>query len=152
MIPRRIIAVRDESEAACVVDLDCGHSRHVRDRPPLESYPWVRDPDARRARVGTSIECGRCDAFERPVGAQRYREGPEWNAATVPAGLLKRHELKAGVWGELTVVSGRVRMRYHAPIDRVVELGVGDIGIVPPEVPHELEILGDAVVRLDFYR
>jgi hypothetical protein len=62
VIARRIVAVRDESESACIVELECGHSRHVRDRPPLESYPWVRDPVQRRARIGTTIECGRCEA------------------------------------------------------------------------------------------
>lgn len=66
---RRIIAVRDESESSCIVELECGHSRHVRDRPPFESYPWVRDPVQRSARVGTEIECGICDAADEDRGA-----------------------------------------------------------------------------------
>lgn len=152
VIARRIVRVNLESEDTCVVDLDCGHSRHVRDRPPFEDYSWVRDADARRARIGALIECGRCDALERPVGARRYREGTPWTSESLPAGLRKVHALKAGVWGELYVLAGRVRLRHDPPVARVVELGVGDVATIPPEIPHELELAPDAVVRLDFYR
>lgn len=103
-------------------------------------------------RIGGAIECLSCDALVRPAGARRYREGPTWNASTIPAASLKRHELKGGVWGELVVLAGRARLRYHAPIGRDLELGVGDVGCVPPGVPHELELLDEASVRLDFYR
>lgn len=149
---RRILRIHVESANACVVDLECGHSRHVRDRPPLETHPWVRDADQRLARIGATIECGSCDALARPPSARRYREGPPWTAATLPAGLRKRHELKAGVWGELVVVTGRARLRYAAPIDRQVEIVAGQSGSIPPEVSHELELLDDATVRVDFYR
>lgn len=149
---RRILRIHDESPTVCVVDLDCGHSRHVRDRPPLETHPWVRDAEQRLARIGAKIECGSCDALSRPPNARRYREGPPWTAATLPAGLRKRHELGAGVWAELVVITGRARLRYHAPLDRSVEIAVGQTGSVPPEVPHELELLDEAIVRLDFYR
>jgi len=152
VIPRRIVAVREQSEGVGVIDLDCGHSRHVRDRPPQESFPWIRDEDERRARIGTTIECGSCDALVRPKQMKRYRKGPSWNATTIPAGLFKRHELAVGVWGELTIVSGRIRLRYFAPLERELELGVGTVGTLAPEIPHELELLGDVLLRLDFYR
>jgi DTW domain-containing protein len=58
----RIVAIEVESEDTVVVELDCGHRRHVRDRPPLSSHPWVRDADARARRIGAAIECGHCDA------------------------------------------------------------------------------------------
>lgn len=62
MVVRRIVAVTVESEDTCVVELECGHRRHVRDRPPLSSHPWVRDADARQQRISERIECGLCDA------------------------------------------------------------------------------------------
>jgi tellurite resistance-related uncharacterized protein len=152
MIPRRIVAIDPESDDSCVVQLDCGHRRHVRDRPPLEVHPWVRDPTARAARVGTSIECGWCEACRRPDGVTRYREGPQWDATTIPAGLRASHSLRAGVWGELVVHSGRIRLRYLAPLDRTLELGPGDTASIPPELPHELELIGDVQLRVDFFR
>lgn len=152
MIPRRIVSIDVESDDSVVVHLDCRHRRHVRDRPPLERHPWVRDPAAHAERVGTSIECGWCETLRRPDDVARYREGPVWDAATIPAGLRARHTLKAGVWGELVVLAGRVRLRWLAPLDRTVELGAGDTVSIPPELPHELEIVGDVQLRVDFYR
>jgi tellurite methyltransferase len=152
MIERGIVAVHEESVDTCIVELDCGHRRHVRDRPPFERHPWVRDAAARGARVGQRIECGRCEALERPVTATRYREGPIWDQQTVPRGLLAAHRLKPGVWGELTILEGRVRLRYLPPLDRVRELGSGDTASIPPELPHQLELTGDVRLRLDFWR
>lgn len=93
MIARRIVAVRDESEGACIVELECGHSRHVRDRPPFESFPWVRDPAERSARVGTAIECGLCDA------GGEDRHAPEELRAVDIAG-----EYAIATWKNLLVV------------------------------------------------
>lgn len=152
VVARRIMAVHDESADSCIVDLDCGHRRHVRDRPPLERYPWVRDAEARAARIGQSIECGRCDARERPSAAQRYREGVPWTNATLPAGLRKAHALKAGVWGELVVLAGGARLRFDPPIAASLRLRAGDVASIPPEVSHELVLDEDGVVRIDFWR
>lgn len=152
MVDRRIISLELESEGTCVASLDCGHTRHIRHRPPLENYPWILDPAQRDARVGERIECGRCDALERPADAVRYRQTDVFEAATIPAGLLKRHTLKAGAWGEIVVLSGRLRYTIHGPMDREFILEPGAVGVVPPEVPHEIEPLGDVRVRIDFYR
>lgn len=152
VVDRRILAVHEESADTCVVALDCGHRRHVRDRPPFERHPWVRDADARAARVGQSIECGRCDALERPTTAQRYREGTPWTDATLPAGLRKAHSLKAGVWGELVVLAGTARLRFDPPFARTLQLAAGDVASIPPELTHELVLGADALVRVDFYR
>jgi ferredoxin len=152
VVDRRIVGIHEESPGTCVVELDCGHRRHVRDRPPLERHAWVHDARARDARIGTPIECGWCDACVRPEGVRRYREGPSWDAGAIPAGLLASHRLRAGVWGELVVLEGRVRLRYLAPLDRELVLEAGAVAAIPPELPHELELLGDVRLRLDFYR
>jgi len=65
MVARRILRIHDESPSSCVVELECGHRRHVRDRPPLERHPWVRDPVARQAKIGAAIECGLCKPVDR---------------------------------------------------------------------------------------
>lgn len=141
-----------EAPDTCVVELDCGHARHVRDRPPLERHGWVREPAERAARIGQSIECGRCEQLQRPESTTRYREGPPWTQATIPAGLRHRHTLKAGTWGELVVLAGHATLRYFEPLDRTCELGPGEVGVVPPQIPHELEASDDVRLRLDFYR
>lgn len=151
MIDRKIVAIETEPDGAVVATLDCGHRRHVVHRPPLASNPWILDAAEREARLGQRIECGRCDALERPVDMTCYRQTAVFEAATIPAGLLHSHTLKPGVWAEIVVLAGRLRYRI-APLARELILEPGVPGVVPPEVPHEIAALGDVRVRIDFYR
>ena len=59
-VPRRIVGFHRDDEGHWVADLECGHGQHVRDEPPLQSRPWVRDAEGRRGRVGTELWCVRC--------------------------------------------------------------------------------------------
>jgi hypothetical protein len=69
---RRIVGFHRDEEGDWVADLDCGHGRHVRHRPPWFSRPWVVDPDARARAIGMALECRKCDRGE-PVGASGDR-------------------------------------------------------------------------------
>ena len=44
---RRIAGFHVDGEGDWVADLDCGHTRHVRHRPPFFNRPWVVDPEQR---------------------------------------------------------------------------------------------------------
>jgi hypothetical protein len=57
---RLIVAFRRDEQGDWIAELDCGHERHVRHDPPMESHTWVLDEASRRARIGAPIECGRC--------------------------------------------------------------------------------------------
>jgi hypothetical protein len=48
-----------------IAELACGHTQHVRHRPPWQMRPWVLDPAAREARVGQPIACPLCDGPAR---------------------------------------------------------------------------------------
>lgn len=61
---RRIVGFHLDEEGDWVADLDCGHTRHVRHRPPWFNRPWVTDPDQRAAAIGTALECVECDRGE----------------------------------------------------------------------------------------
>ena len=152
MIDRCILGLEPESGDSVVAVLDCGHRRHIRHRPPLESHPWILDPAGRAARIGQRIECGRCEQLELPAGATCYKQTPEFSTATIPPGLLKDHTLKAGTWAQIVVLSGQLRYRIAAPLARELLLTPGTIGVVAPEVPHAIEPLGEVRVRIDFYR
>ncbi len=138
MIDRRILDIEAESADSCVAALDCGHRRHIRHRPPLERHPW--------------IECGRCERLELPAGAACYKQLGEFSAATIPPGLLKDHTLKAGTWAQIVVLSGQLRYRIAAPLARELLLTPGAPGVVPPEIPHSIEPIGEVRLRIDFYR
>jgi uncharacterized protein DUF3565 len=60
-VQRAIVGFHQDAHGDWIAELACGHRRHVRHRPPFEHRPWVVDPDARRARLGTTIACGLCE-------------------------------------------------------------------------------------------
>lgn len=134
--------------------LDCGHRRHIRHKPPMSNYPWVRTDEGRSARVGTKVECDRCAQRVWPEGFERYKSTPVFTRATLPAGLLAEHRTRAGVWGKLEVREGTVRLEFGAPLDQSVELSEGSLGLIPPELVHRIVLANEAPVRVQvhFYR
>jgi hypothetical protein len=68
-VVRTIVAFHPDAAGDWVAELDCGHTQHVRHRPPFQERPWVLDAAGRAARVGTPAACRRCDE----VGAEEGR-------------------------------------------------------------------------------
>jgi len=60
-VQRAIVGFHQDAEGDWVAELACGHERHVRHRPPFQLSEWVVDPERRRRRVGTPLECGVCE-------------------------------------------------------------------------------------------
>jgi hypothetical protein len=58
-----ITGFRRDSDGDWIADLACGHSQHVRHDPPWQVREWVVEEGSRRARLGTRLECPRCDAY-----------------------------------------------------------------------------------------
>jgi hypothetical protein len=58
---RRIVGFHRDAEAHWVAELECGHGQHVRHDPPWQSRPWVVTVAGRESRLGTSLDCRRCD-------------------------------------------------------------------------------------------
>ena len=44
-----------------VADLSCGHTQHVRHKPPWETRPWVTTPEGRQEHIGRTLICKKCD-------------------------------------------------------------------------------------------
>ncbi len=88
---------------------------------------------------------------ELPEGLTAYKRTPSFSETTVPAGLLKNHATKAGVWGLIHVETGR--LRYVVPSrdeDRVLDRA--NRGVVTPEVLHRVEPLGPVRFYVEFWR
>ncbi len=81
-----------------------------------------------------------------------YQRTPEFSEATVPAGLRRRHATKAGVWGRICVLDGSLRYRILEPEPEEHELVSGRDGVVEPEIPHEVEPLGEVRFFVEFLR
>lgn len=121
--------------------LSCGHRQHVRHDPPFFSRPWVTSEEGRRSRLGAQLDCVRCDRLEPPVGLLPASQTKELTEASIPAGLLREHVTAAGVWGEIVVTEGR--LGYEVPtLDIHVELTPETRGVIVPEVPHRVVVLG----------
>lgn len=81
-----------------------------------------------------------------------YKRTRTFDQDTVPAGLLRDHATRAGVWGRICVEAGRLRYRVPGdpPVDVVLEPGVD--GVVEPEVLHSVEPVGAVRFHVEFLR
>ena len=87
-----------------------------------------------------------------PSGVAYYARSPEFSDQSIPDNLLKSHLTKAMSWATIVVTEGKILYRILEPLIEELELSPGKSGIVEPEVPHELEVMGDVRFHLDFYR
>ena len=86
-----------------------------------------------------------------PSDAQVYRRLGPFDVETIPAGLWRRHDLKAGVWGLLSVEAGSIRFCWDDVQGGTRILSTGDVLLVPPTVPHHLEREGAVTISLAFH-
>lgn len=80
-----------------------------------------------------------------------YKRTPLFTEATVPAGLLRAHETKAGVWARLHVLEGALRFRdLVGGEERLLSPGIHPL--VFPASPHEVEPDGMVRFFVEFLR
>jgi tellurite resistance-related uncharacterized protein len=79
-----------------------------------------------------------------------YRATPVFDETTLPAALRGEHSTKAGVWGVIRVLDGRLRLEL---LDSGAEaiLTPDNPGLVLPEQPHRVTPLGAVRMRVEFY-
>ena len=61
MAEQKIIGFHRDEVEDWVADLECGHTQHVRHRPPWELRPWVTTEEGRQAHLGQVLRCKKCD-------------------------------------------------------------------------------------------
>lgn len=149
---RAITGFHRDEEGHWVADLSCGHGRHTRHAPPFVQRPWVEDERGRAARLGQPLDCVRCDRAELPEGFAAYRRTADFDENTLPQALRSRHDTKAGVWALIHLTKGSVEYRVHEPLHRVEVLGPEEPGVVLPEVPHQLAVVGPVELHVEFWR
>jgi tellurite resistance-related uncharacterized protein len=90
-----------------------------------------------------------------PTAAQPYKRTAEFTEATVPAGLLRAHSTKAGTWGLIHVLEGRLAYRIRDPRRPAAEAVLSPDaapGVVEPTILHEVEPLGPVRFFVEFHR
>ena len=87
-----------------------------------------------------------------PDGVSAYARTDTFSARSIPDHLRRSHRTKAGTWAKIVILEGRLRYRILEPIIREFELWPDRPGVVEPEVPHEVEAMGDVRLYVEFYR
>ena len=147
---RTITGFHQDEEDHWVAELDCGHGQHMRHTPPFYERPWVLTVEGRASRLGTEVECLKCDQFEWPDGLSQFRQTPEFSEETIPAGLLKDHATGEGVWGKIEIQEGE--LLYKPEIGEPIMLEPARDGVVVPEMKHAVEPVGSVRFLVRFYR
>ena len=86
-----------------------------------------------------------------PAGFVPYRRTPTFDERSIPAGLLREHATKPGVWGLIHVLEGRLLYRIQGDGARTLALGPGHLGAIPPEVPHCVRPEGPVRFYVEFH-
>jgi hemoglobin len=88
-----------------------------------------------------------------PPGLVRYKETPKFTSKSVPGALLAAHSVKAGVWGLLRVLRGRVRYCLDGEVSETLLVEQGATAVIEPEVAHHVELLDeDSTFLVEFHR
>lgn len=87
---------------------------------------------------------------ELPAGLAFRRRTPVFDETTVPAALRREHRTKAGVWGLIRVIEGRLLYRILDPPGETM-LDPATPGVVEPARPHEVVPQGRVRFRVEFY-
>lgn len=84
------------------------------------------------------------------MSAAPYRSTPIFDEKTLPTALRREHRTRAGVWGVIRVLDGRVKLVHLDPPSETI-LTPQASGLVLPEQPHFVEPLGAARMQINFY-
>src|SRR5690606_7540603 len=83
MVERPIIGFHQDSVLDWVAELSCGHTQHVRHRPPFELRPWVTTAQGRSDRLGMSLDCNFCEMPVLPANARAYETTREYDETSI---------------------------------------------------------------------
>ena len=87
-----------------------------------------------------------------PKTTTPYKRTPTFCEDSIPKGLLKAHQTKAGTWGKIVVLHGELLYRILAPTIEEIPLSTESFGVVEPQVLLEVQPSGQASFYVEFYR
>ena len=141
-----------EGQGVWLANLACGHSQHVRHKPPFQNAIWVTTEEGRHAKCGTCLNCILCRMPRLPPRAVVYKQTAIFDEQSVPQGLLNTHDLRAGTWGQIVLMQGRLDYVIEEPLPLTVVLRPGVDGVVAPECRHHVRLHAGAQFQVRFLR
>ena len=115
-----------------------------------EIEPYVDDPAEGVRWFGWHIPAAPPPPV-MPAQMALVRTTPRFGSDTVPAGLLRAHQVAEGVWGRLRVVSGTVVFVFDDDPDHPTVLWSGDHIDIPPQRAHHLEPEPGSQFEVEFH-
>ncbi|MBW9117193.1 DUF1971 domain-containing protein [Rhizobium cauense] len=88
--------------------------------------------------------------LQKDLRPQPFRSSAEFTEETIPQQLLRLHTLDQDTWGVLRVSRGKIRYREDTTVAGE-EIGQRDSRVIPPGIPHQLEVIGPFSLKIDFY-
>lgn len=91
-----------------------------------------------------------------PTDFIHYKSTPIFNRHSVPKMFLHLHNTKAGVYGQIHVLSGKLKFYgfkdRRAEVEKEVTIDAGHTAISPPQYWHKVELMtADTEFRVDFW-
>ena len=98
---KRITGFHTDAESHWVAELECGHGQHVRHDPPWMVREWVTTEAGRTERIGTELNCVRCDeaalAVARAVALEAKKAFAEAYESAGLSGLCDEGRIEAAL-------------------------------------------------------
>lgn len=84
---------------------------------------------------------------------ETYRQLGPFDCSSLPEGLRRKHQLKEGTWGHLTVQSGEILFHWDdLAEEKPALIETGQELTIPPGRPHHLEVIGPFRLLIEFQR
>ncbi|WP_425323509.1 ferredoxin FdxA [Acidithiobacillus ferriphilus] len=124
----------------------------IQKKPALadaETWGKVRD---KRIYLVTGEHSTETALPEPSAPLEEYKRTPEFDREHIPAGLLHDHHTKAGVWGRIVILEGRLRYCLDDGSGRNWSLSPERPVWIPPDVPHHVEAADMVRFYVSFWR
>jgi truncated hemoglobin YjbI/tellurite resistance-related uncharacterized protein len=99
-------------------------------------------------RVAESLKLGLYFRLPKAAPQAPYKSTPVFDETSLPAGLRREHRTKAGVWGVIRVLEGRLLFERGGETRVLVP---GSPAVIHPEELHRVEPVGAMRMQVDFY-
>jgi tellurite resistance-related uncharacterized protein len=87
-----------------------------------------------------------------PAEFEAYGRSPEFTPGTLPTKLQAAHSTKAGTWGLLHVLEGKIRYQLEAPYEGEQVAAAGETVVIESQVPHRVAFVEPGRFFVEFYR
>jgi hemoglobin len=89
---------------------------------------------------------------EIPTGLTAYARSPDFTPDNLPPRLQAAHSTKAGTWGLLRVLEGKILYQLEIPFEGEQLIAAGECVVIESEVPHHVEFVERGRFFIEFYR